>query len=94
MVAEKDNNRVLTLVDPLEGRDLWPGRTVLGEARTCVVGEEAVGVMEPRTNSEPGGRFLLLGLPDGRTIADVKLKSEADALTTSPCWRAASSISC
>ena len=64
------NRRVLTLVDPLEGRDLWPGRKFSAAARACVVGEEAVGVMEP------SGRFVLVCLPDGRTIADVKLEAE------------------
>jgi hypothetical protein len=64
------NQRVLTLVDPLEGRDVWPGRRFSAAARTCVVGSEAVGVFEP------DGRFVLLGLPDGRTIAEVKLEAE------------------
>ena len=64
------NQRVLTLVDPLEGRDVWPGRQFSAAACTCVVGEEAVGVLEPN------GRFVLLGLPDGRTIADIQLEPE------------------
>jgi len=64
------NERTLTLVDPLEGRDIWPGRKFSNRARACVVGEEAVGVMEP------DGRFVLISLPDGRTIADLKLKAE------------------
>ena len=41
------HRRVLTLVDPLEGRDLWAGRKFSGNARACVVEDEAVGVMEP-----------------------------------------------
>ncbi len=64
------DQHVLTLVDPVEGRDLWPERRYSAAARSCIVGEEAVGVMEP------DGHFLLLGLPDGRTLADVKVDSE------------------
>ncbi len=64
------NQRVLTLVDPLEGRDLWPERRFSRAAQSCVAGREAVGVMEP------DGHFLLLGLPDGRTIADAQIERE------------------
>ena len=68
------DGRVLTLVDPLEGRDLWPERKFSAAARAAVVGEEAVGVFDP------DGRFVLLGLPDGRTIADVKLDAQPNLL--------------
>ena len=64
------NRRVLTLVDPLEGRDLWPERRFSAGARACVVADEVVGVMEPN------GRFVLVSLDDGRTLSDVKLESE------------------
>jgi outer membrane protein assembly factor BamB len=64
------NQRVLTLVDPLEGRDLWRGHRFSSGAKACVVDNEAVGVVEP------SGRFVLLSLPEGRTIADVKLEAE------------------
>ena len=64
------NQRLLTLVDPLEGRDLWRGRKFSSGAHACVVNDEVVGVMEP------GGRFVLISLPDGRTIADQKLDPE------------------
>ena len=68
---QEGTGRTLTLVDPLEGRDLWPGRKFSHAARACVVRDEAVGVFEP------DGRFVLVGLSDGRTIADVKLKAES-----------------
>ena len=68
------DGRVLTLVDPLEGCDLWQERKFSAAARAAVVGEEAVGVLEP------DGRFVLLHLPDGRTIADVKLEAEPNLL--------------
>jgi outer membrane protein assembly factor BamB len=64
------NQRVLTMVDPYEGRDLWPGRKFAANAVCCVVNNEVAGVMEP------GGRFVLVSLPDGRTIADLKLAAE------------------
>ena len=35
-----------------------------------MVGEQAVGVMEP------DGHFMLLELPSGRTIADLKLDAD------------------
>jgi hypothetical protein len=62
--------RVLSLFDPLEGRQDWPERKFAAGARVRLVGEKAVGVMEP------GGRFALISLPDGRTIADLKLESQ------------------
>jgi outer membrane protein assembly factor BamB/tetratricopeptide (TPR) repeat protein len=68
------DGRVLTLVDPLEGRDLWPERRFSATARAAVAGEEAVGVLEP------DGRFVLFGLPDGRIIAEVKLDEEPNLL--------------
>ena len=63
-------NRVLSLFDPLEGRDRWPPRKFAAGAHAAVVGGEAVGVFEP------DGHFVLLGLPDGRTIADTRLEAE------------------
>jgi outer membrane protein assembly factor BamB len=64
------NQRELTLVDPFDGRDLWRGWKFAANARTCVVNDQVVAVMEP------GGRFVLISLPDGRTIADLKLEAE------------------
>ncbi|MCE5267341.1 MAG: PQQ-binding-like beta-propeller repeat protein [Planctomycetaceae bacterium] len=64
------HRRVMTLVDPLEGRDLWKGRKFANSARTFVVDEEAVAVMEP------SGHFMLVSLRDGRAIADVRLQAE------------------
>ena len=66
--------RELTLIDPLEGRDEWPRRKFHYSSRTSVVDDEAVGVLEP------DGRFVLISLPDGRTLADVKLDSEPNLL--------------
>ena len=64
------DKRVLTLIDPLDGRDVWPEREFPAAAHACVVGETAVGVMQP------DGRFVLMGLPEGRIITDVQLEAE------------------
>jgi outer membrane protein assembly factor BamB/tetratricopeptide (TPR) repeat protein len=63
------NQRMLTLVDPLEGCDLWPSRKFSAGARTAVVNNEVVGVLSP------GGQFVLIAMADGRTLADVQLKA-------------------
>jgi hypothetical protein len=64
------NQRVLTLVDPFEGRDMWRGLKFAANARACVVNDEVVGVVEPT------GRFVLVSLSDGRKIADLKIEAE------------------
>jgi outer membrane protein assembly factor BamB len=63
----------LELFDPWTQQAVWPARSFHAASRVALAGEEAVGVMEP------SGRFVLLELPSGRTIADLKL--EADDLT-------------
>ncbi len=68
------NQRELTLIDPLEQRDLWPRREFDADARTCVAYDEAVAVMQP------DGRFALFSLPEGRTIADLKLQPEPNLI--------------
>lgn len=66
------NQRELTLVDPLEQRDEWPRRKFSSRANACVIENEVVGVVEP------DGRFVLISILDGKTLADVKLKFEAN----------------
>jgi len=61
---------VLEMFDPWEQRVPWPARAFSGQAKYCLVGQEAIGVMEP------DGRFLLLSLADGRTIAETQLEPE------------------
>jgi outer membrane protein assembly factor BamB len=67
---EDSQQRLLTMVDPLEGRDLWPGRSFANNAHTSVAGDRAVGVMQL------DGHFVMTSLPDGRTLADVMLEPE------------------
>ncbi len=77
---QKGDECELALFDPLDGKDLWPRRKFSANARACVVGEEVVGVMEPWVTEpaakDPSGRFVLVSLPDGRTIGEVALKPE------------------
>ena len=61
------NDRVITMTDPWEGRDVWRSRKFAGDSKACMINTEAVGVMEP------SGRFVLTSLADGRVIADLKL---------------------
>lgn len=65
-----DRETTLELSDPWQQRQVWPPRKFSPDARFDMAGQEAIGVLEP------GGRFVLVGLPDGRTIADVKLDRE------------------
>ncbi len=68
------SQRELTLFDPLEGRDEWPRRKFPGNALTAVLDDEAVGVLERN------GRFTLISIADGRTLAEVKLESEPNLI--------------
>jgi hypothetical protein len=64
----------LNLYDPLEGKNLWPEHKFAQGSHACVLGEKVAGVMEPN------GRFVLISLPDGKTIADQKLKEESNRM--------------
>jgi hypothetical protein len=64
------HNRVLSLFDPWQRRDIWPARKFSEDAVASVLADKAVAVMEP------DGRCVLISLPDGRTIADIKLHAQ------------------
>jgi outer membrane protein assembly factor BamB len=65
---ERDGTETeLKFTDPWEQRPVWPPRKFAAGARACLVGDDAVAVLER------DGHFTLLGLSDGRTIADSKL---------------------
>jgi hypothetical protein len=64
----------LTLFDPWEERPVWPPRKFAAGARASLVAGEAVGVLER------DGHFILLGLPDGQTIADTTLPLQLPGL--------------
>jgi outer membrane protein assembly factor BamB len=63
------NNRVLKLIDPLDGRNLWE-RKFSVNSRACMADEEALAIFSP------SGQFTLISLPDGRQIAEKKLDAE------------------
>lgn len=67
---QENNQRVLRLFDPWEQKDLWPPRKFAAGSQADLVQEDAIGVFEP------DGHFVLMELPSGRTIADVKLQPE------------------
>jgi outer membrane protein assembly factor BamB len=70
------NGRVLALFDPWRQQAVWPSRTFAAGARVSMVGNEAVGVLEP------GGHFVMLALADGRTLADLKLDARPNFSVT------------
>jgi outer membrane protein assembly factor BamB len=72
--TSEGNQRTLKFMDPLDGHAMWPAKTFSNAAHASVIGTEVVGVLEPK------GHFVLLGLSDGRTIADVMLQSEPNLL--------------
>ena len=66
----ENNQRILELVDPWQGRRLWGPLAFQAEAKCSLVGGESLGVMEP------GGRFTLFSLPDGRKRIEAQLEPE------------------
>jgi len=67
-----EGRRVLQLFDPWQQRELWPPRKFAGNAHVASIPGEAVGVLEP------DGRFVLVALPSGRIVADLKLTPEPE----------------
>jgi hypothetical protein len=65
-----ENKGMLELFDPWAEVHVWPAKKFAPRSKTAMLGHEAVGVLEP------DGHFLLLELPGGRTIADLKLQPE------------------
>jgi outer membrane protein assembly factor BamB len=68
---KEDDQRLLELIDPWEGRDMWVPHKFAPGAAADVIGDEAVGVCEPN------GHFVLLSLPAGRKIIDTRLKTNS-----------------
>ena len=70
--TSEEGMQTLALQDPWHDdarRVLWSRKFVPG-SKACVVGQEAVGVLEP------GGAFVLLALPDGKPIVQEALEPE------------------
>lgn len=67
--AEADS-RILELLDPWQDRVIWGPHKFQANARCHLVGNEALGVMEPN------GKFTLFSLPGGKKIVDAQLEPE------------------
>ena len=68
----------LALVDPLDGRDLWPRRKFSAAARASVVEGEAVGVLEP---SRPLRHAFAARRPHDRRPASSRRRSPLAEIT-------------
>ncbi|MGA2799389.1 MAG: hypothetical protein ABSE63_17540, partial [Thermoguttaceae bacterium] len=66
----EQNRRVLELFDPWTQKSLWPSREFSFHAQFSILGNELIGILEPK------GDFVLLNMADGRPIADLNLKAQ------------------
>jgi outer membrane protein assembly factor BamB len=64
---------LLAMRDPWEDKLLWSFAFAAG-AKAAIVGEEAVGVLEP------GGQFTLITIADGKPLVQEKLEPESSLL--------------
>jgi len=68
--TDKGSDRVLKLVDPWEnGREVW-SYVAPGGAKGTIIDREEVAILHP------DGKFVILGLADGRPRVDTKLEPE------------------
>jgi outer membrane protein assembly factor BamB/tetratricopeptide (TPR) repeat protein len=67
--AEGDR-ATLEMIDAWTGKAVWPERRFAASAQLALADREAIGIFEP------GGRFLLIALPNGATITDTTLLPE------------------
>lgn len=70
----ENNRRVLEVFDPWTQHPVWTARKFDIAAQQCLLGNEAIGILEP------SGQFTLLSLLDGRTLAEAKLKAETNLI--------------
>jgi tetratricopeptide (TPR) repeat protein len=68
------NRRIVEMVDPWKGRTVWGPYSFEALAKCHLVGNEALGVMEP------SGRFTLLSLSDGKKKIETQLQAEPHLL--------------
>ncbi|MEE9601915.1 MAG: hypothetical protein V3V75_01315, partial [Thermoguttaceae bacterium] len=69
---EDGGHQMLELFDPWEQKHVWPPRKFSAMAKLGLVEHKVAGVVEP------DGRFVMVSLPDGRTIAEQQLQPERD----------------
>lgn len=67
---DRGDQGTLEMVDAWSGEHVWPAKKFPSGAQMQQVQDEAVALFEP------GGRFMLVNLADGRTIIDTKLQPE------------------
>ena len=60
----------LALFDLWQQKDVWQARNFDAGAKYALVGHEAIGVLEPN------GHFVLVSLPDGRTMIESTVRPE------------------
>jgi outer membrane protein assembly factor BamB/tetratricopeptide (TPR) repeat protein len=71
LVWQDDGDQgTLKMIDLWTGEHVWPAKRFPGGAQMRRVGDNAVALFEP------GGRFLLVNLADGRALVDAKLTPE------------------
>ena len=66
----KNGRRVVEMLDPWKNEAVWGPHSFSPDAKCHVVGNESLGVMEP------GGRFTLISLGDGKKKIETQLKAE------------------
>ena len=69
---QKGDRRILELFDVWQQKSLWPVRSFSAKAQYDIVNREVLGILEPN------GKFTLIGLPDGRTLAETQLEPETN----------------
>ena len=74
-VDREAGQRILELYDPWEQRYLLPAQRFALGSKATLVDDKAVGVLQP------DGRFVLLSLPDGKTLVDARLPAHASVGT-------------
>jgi outer membrane protein assembly factor BamB len=69
---QKGDRRTLEMFDVWEQKNVWPLRSFSSKAQYDLVNREVLGI------AEPNGKFTLISLPDGRTLAETQLEPNND----------------
>lgn len=67
---DNGDHGILEMIDVWTGKHVWPAKRFPAQAQMQRIGDEAVALFEP------GGRFMLVNLADGRAVVDTKLQPE------------------
>jgi len=74
-VDREAGQRVLELYDPWEQRYLLPAQRFPLGSKATLVDDKALGILQP------DGRFVLISLPDGKTLVDARIPAHASVGT-------------